>query len=240
MKISKDQLKQIIQEELASSLNPYDPKDKLNIVDIAGSDGEALKSSPNIPTELTVGGTQEIEVGDRGTVEVGGNMNVGKMRDASNIDDILSSVTIGGKGSFDLGQGIGAYGSADYTFKPSKESLGKIQSTLGLGLTFDNMLDLGILVPFSGAGFGGGNKANVADIQGRVGLNVGALNLAMQAGKGGARTGNIGASANLDVGKLADLARKMGVLKKKQNLQEGSGDGDVVNETFKRWKKLIQ
>ena len=217
MKITKNQLRQIIQEELASSLDKVDTKDELNIGDLASSDGETLKISPNIPTDFTLGGTQEFEVGDKGKIEVGGRFNPAKFGRPNSLDDVLSSVSAGVKGKYDLGQGVGAYGSVDYTIAPSPESLGKIQSTLGMGLTFNDMSELGILVPFSGAGFGGGNKANMADVQGRVGLNLGALNLAMHAGKGGARTGNIGASANLDVFKLA---RKMNALKKKQKLKE--------------------
>ena len=261
MRISKAELRQIIQEAIATSLNEreaappeFKPEDATNLDDPMASsmvpvppvsplvkrerDATADKqgpvkpikepeTKPTIPTELTVGATEEFKVGDKGTVNIGGSMRSGTY---DNLDDLLSGVKFGGKGQYDLGQGVGAYGSVDYTIKPSAESLGKIQSTLGLGLTFNDMVDVGILLPFKGLGL-------TDDLQGRVGLNVGALNLAMHAGKGGARTGNIGASANIDVG---ELFRDMQALAKKQNLQEGSGDGDVVNETFKRWKKLIQ
>jgi len=251
MKISKDQLKQIIQEELATSLNESIPPPKRTIsseptevvapppedknvpagklVDLSRDtnpyrDAPAVQqgpikpikepeTKPTIPTELSFGGTQEIPIGDRGTVNIGGSMRSGTY---DNLDDLLSGVKFGGKGQYDLGGGIGAYGSVDYTIKPSAESLGKIQTTLGMGLTFNNMVDLGILVPFEGAGFGTG-EVMTDDLQGRVGLNVGALNLAMHAGKGGARTGNIGMSANVDVGKLF---KRMQALGKKQKLQE--------------------
>ena len=218
MRISKSQLQQIIHEVLAATLveqrklpepagpsalktSPPKPKPPLPVTPVE----DQIKLPPSIDTELTIGGTHEIPVGERGAVKVGGSLRQGHGA-YENVDDLLKDITFGGKGKYDLGKGIGAYGTVDYTIDPSADGLRKIQTALGGGITLNNMVDLGIVKPLGG------------DAQGRVGLNLGALTLAIQAGKGGARAGNIGASANLDMGEL--MRGMMRKAKKQGNLEE--------------------